>query len=194
MSHTIIAVKMFNELRVLKKGYRPFKGRIEFKIFLNKLNSFTNIEKWNFVRGSLLYQRALKCKRCDPNIAMLLLCSCADAIKIAGKNAGSLKNFKQFYIKYCPIKLKDPPIEYYTDTKLPPVRTSFNKALDFIYKKFGNLYIHEGIEQLEPLSKGTIWADSSLLDKFNNNYYVVDILIILDWFSLITIESLFNIL
>jgi len=178
----------------LRKSYRPFKGRIPWKNFLNKLNSFSYDKKWNFVRSSLLYQEAKRYGKSNPNIGMLLLCSCADAMKVAGKNAGSRRNFKQFYIRYCPTNLRDPPIEYYPNARPPLVKTPFDKALDFIYVKFRCLYVHEGIGRLQPLPSGITWIALTLLDKYCNEYYVVDTLKILNWFSTITMESLYNIL
>ena len=146
--------------------------------------------KWNFVRASLLYQQALTCKDCEPNVAMVLLCSCADAMKVAGEKAGSRKNFKKFYMDYCPATLRDPPIEYYPHGKPPIEIAPFEKALDFIYSKFRCLYVHEGKGRLEPLPAGIEWVGAILLDKYNDEYYSIDTLKILEWFAKIMVESL----
>lgn len=184
---------MSHEIRALKKAYPPFKKRLTFRNFVAKVSSLP-IDKWNFVRASLLYQQALKCKGCEPNIAMVLLCSCADALKVAGKNAGSHKNFSAFYLKYCPSTLRVPPLEYYPNAQ-PPAKTSpFDKALDFIYSKFRCLYVHEGVGRLEPLPKGIAVIGSFLLDKYDNEYYRLDTIKLQDWFEKITLESLYNML
>jgi len=94
----------------LKEGYSPFQGRLSFKDFEVKVNSLP-IDMWNFVRASLLYQKALQCRKCEPNIAMVLLCSCPDALKVSGKKAKVRTNYRSFYSKYCPPRLKDPPIK-----------------------------------------------------------------------------------
>jgi len=184
---------MSNELKALKEAYSRFEGRLAFEDFETKVNSLA-IDKWDFVRGILLYKQALKCRECDPNVAMLLLCSCADAIKVAGKNAGSHKNFKDFYLKYCPSTLRIPPIEYYPNSKPPSVVAPFDKALDFIYSKFRCLYVHEGKGRLENLPEGITWVGSSLLDVYKKELYTINTLKILDWFEKITLESLYNVL
>jgi len=185
---------MSDENRALKKAYPPFGASLAFKDFVAKVNSLP-IDKWNFVRASLLYQQALKCKGCESNIAMLLLCSCAEALKIAGTGFGlSHRNFKQFYLNYCPSSLRKPPMKYYPNAKPPPQMVSFDKTLDFIYAKFRCLYIHEGKGRLEPLPPGIKWIGSFLLDKYNNEYYSLDTIKVHDWFEKITLESLFNLL
>ncbi len=178
----------------LKKTYRLYKNRISWINFQNTLNSFPVEKKWAFVRGSLLYGQSLKCKNCNPNIALLLLCSCADTLKLAGQNAGPKRNFKQLYLRYCPMNLRTPPIEYYPNKIPPRVIVPFDKALDYIYTKFRNLYTHEGIGRLGnlPTNDNIFWY--GLLDVMGNDTYDVDMLKILEWFSEITMESLFAIL
>jgi len=90
--------------------------------------------------------------------------------------------------------LQVPPIDYYPNAIPPAVKTPFDKALDFIYSKFRCLYVHEGKGRLQPLPPGITWIGSILLDKYCDEYYVVDTLIILDWFLTITLESLYKVL
>jgi len=182
-----------DEIRALKKAYHPFKQRLSFNDFCTRVNSLP-IEKRNFARASLLYQQASKCKDCEPNIAMVLLCACADALKVAGKNAGSHKNFSQFYLKYCPSNLRVPPLEYFPNAKPPPVTAPFAKALGFIYSKFRCLYVHEGKGRLSPIPRGIGVFASLLLDKYDNEYYHLDTIKLHDWFEKITLESLYNML
>jgi hypothetical protein len=185
---------MSDEIRALKKAYPPFGTRLVFKDFVAKVNSLS-IDRWDFVRASLLYQQALKCKGCEPNISMVLLCSCAEALKIAGRGFGlSHRNFKQFYLKYCPYSLRKPPMKYYPNAKPPMQMVPFDKALDFIYAKFRCLYVHEGKGRLEHLPPGVVWIGSLLLDKYKNEYYSLDTVKIHDWFEEITLESLFSLL
>lgn len=179
--------------QALREAYIPFKGRLAFNNFVTKVNSLS-IDKWNFVRASLLYQQALKCKDCNPNVAMVLLCSCADALKVAGKKAGSRRNFKAFYLNNCPATLRVPPIKYHPNAQPRIAVAPFDKALDFIYSKFRCLYVHEGKGRLQPLPSGIKWIGSFLLDEFNNEYYHIDTLRILEWFANITLESLYNLL
>jgi len=181
-------------LDALRKSHRPFKNRISWDVFQARLNSLGNRKKWSFVRASLLYQEALRCRKCNPSVSMLVLCSCAESMKVAGGKAGCRKNFKEFFLRYCPQGLRNPPIEYYPLASPPPVAAPFDKALDFIYKKFRCLYIHEGIGHLRPLPRGTTWIYAPLLDKYGKEIYVVDTLKILDWFLAVTFECLSTIL
>jgi hypothetical protein len=74
------------------------------------------------------------------------------------------------------------------------VSVSFGNALDYIYERYRNLFIHEGKGRLAKLPKGTTWIGSTLLDKFNGDCYVIDNLRILSWFSEVTRESLYSML
>jgi hypothetical protein len=181
---------MFREFEheSLERVYSLFKNRLSLEDFKAKFDSLSGEKKWKFVRGSLLYHQALKCEKCEPNIAMLLLCSCADAMKVAGEDAGSRKNFKEFYMQYCPNELRTPPIEYYSDTKPKPQTAPFNKALDFIYAKFRNPYTHEAKAILEKPNKKL--TGDFLLDEYKGEYYHADKLKFPEWFENITLESL----
>jgi hypothetical protein len=185
---------MSDEIRALEKAYPPFKGRLAFEDFVAKVNSLP-IDKWNFVRASFLYQQAMRCRGCEPNIAMGLLCSSAEVLKVVSKKRGfSHKNFSSFYLKYCPSTLRVPPLEYFPNAKSPPVTASFSKALDFIYDKFRCLYVHEGKGLLEPIPKNVGIFASFLLDKYDNEYYHLDTIKLHEWFEKITLESLSNML
>jgi hypothetical protein len=177
-----------------KKAYKPFKDKLLFKDFKAKVEAL-NKKKWHFVRASFLYQQALKCKKCDPNVAMLLLCSSADSMQLVGYRK-PWKNFERFYKTYCPVPLRNPPIQYYSNLK-PPLNlnnASFDEALDYIYANFRCLYVHEGVAYLEKPPKGIGLVGDQLLDKFKDKYYVIDRLNVLRWFTSITKESLFKIL
>jgi len=178
-----------NEKQALNKAYVPFRNRFTLDNFLTKVNNLED-SKWNFVRACLLYQKALSCKRCEPNVAMVLLCSCAEAIKITG-SWESKRNFREFYLRYCPADKRGSPIKYYRPGKrLPPQPASFDKALDFIYSKFRSLYVHEGIGRLEtPPEDITLFKDT-LLDAYKGKIYIIDKEKILEWFADITLESL----
>jgi len=187
-------VHILRQTDPLKKAYKPFKNEMAFKDFKIKVEAL-NKKKWNFVRASFLYQQALKCGKCDPNVEMLLLCSCADAMQLVG-NRQSHKNFNKFYLDYCPNGSRNPPIKYYLDLKPPLIRrdVSFEEALEYIYANFRCLYTHEGIERLELPPKGVHLVGNELLDKFEGKYYVIDKLNVLSWFASITKVSLSKIL
>lgn len=177
----------------MKEVYSSFKEKFSFEDFQSKLNSLA-IDKWSFVRATLLYQQSLKCKACNPNVGMALLCSCADTLQLVAEDK-SRANFMEFYQKYCPASYQTPPIKYYKDGKLPQTTAPFEKALHFIYKRFRCLYVHEGIGHLGAVPKDAItWH--TLFDgiKGEKDIYAVDLLKISEWFSQITLESLFAML
>jgi len=112
----------------LERAYEPFKDRLTLEDFKTKVDAL-NKKKWDFIRAILLYKQAMKCKDCEPNVAMVLLCSCADAMKVAGEKASSHINFKKFYMDCCPTNIRNPPIGYYIGK--PTIQTaSFEEALD----------------------------------------------------------------
>ena len=111
---------MSDGIECLKKAHAPFEKRLNLQEFITRVNFLRN--KWNFVRASFLYKQALKCKECESNVAMVLLCSCAETIKVAGEDARPTTNFKKFYMNYCPLNLRNPPIEYYPNAKPPRQR------------------------------------------------------------------------
>jgi hypothetical protein len=178
----------------LKKAYKPFKNQLTFTDFKTKVDAL-NEKKWNFVRASFLYQQALKCGKCDPNVAMLLLCSSADAMQLVGKR-NPWRNFEKFYKDYCPSGSRNPPIKYYPDLKTPSILkdASFEESLDYIYANFRCLCTHEGIGRLETAPKNANVGGWQLYDKFKGKYYAIDMLSVLNWFASITKESLHKIL
>ena len=66
--------------RLMRETYNAYADLIDENEF-NKLFSSIPIEKQKeFGRASLMYQRALKCMSCDPDIGMALLCSAVEAV------------------------------------------------------------------------------------------------------------------
>jgi len=125
---------------------------------------------------------------------MVLLCSCADAVKVAGEGAGSKNNFKALYMQYCPSGSRVAPIKYYPNKQLPLQDVPFEKALGLIYAKFRCLFVHEGIGKLELPREDMKMIMNTDLDIYGNDVYSIDILRILEWFSKITLESLYAML
>lgn len=185
---------MHRQIDPLRKAYKPFNSEMAFTDFKTKVEDLKG-KKWNFVRASFLYQRALKCRKCDPNVAMLLLCSCADSMQLVGSR-NSRRNFEKFYKDYCPSDLRNPPIKYYPTLKPPLVLkdASFDESLDYIYANFRCLYTHEGIGYLEATPKNVSVGYWQFCDKFKGKYYAIDMLSVLSWFASMTKESLYKIL
>jgi hypothetical protein len=194
------------------KSLRPlFKEKHSLEDFKAKLNSLSSEEKINFANACLLYQQALKCEGCKSNglnIAMTLLCICADAIKITRRRAPR-ENFIRFYQTYCPPGLKeDIPIERY-NSRGELLKASFEETLHLIYESFRNPFVHEAktwfelppersedgmlinltstrIETFEKDSKATLY--------YGDKLYIVYVDKILEWFKKATLESLNNFL
>jgi hypothetical protein len=181
-----------DEDNVLKEAYSHFDKRLSFSDFKIRLDALT-IDKWNFVRAVLLYNQAVECKECNSNVAMVLMCSCADALQLVGENKSNA-NFMRFYLNYCPSHLRTAPIEYYPNGRIPRTTAPFDKGLHYIYKQFRCMYVHEGIGHLTNAPDGIDWH--TLYDRIKNeeDIYSIDMIKILEWFSQITFESLFAML
>jgi hypothetical protein len=170
----------------LGKVYDVFKNdaRIKsFEEFESYFNALSDDEKRiNFSNACLLYQKAVKCKACEPNISLLLLCSCANAIKVISKKRESRKNIVEFYLVYCPHKLRN---------ELPISRASFEDTLDLIYKKFRNPFVHEAKELFEQAPNHTV---KMAMIKYKNKFYPLYISnnSVLNWFEKVTYKSLCN--
>ena len=132
----------------MKQAYSSFIGKLSYEDFETKVSSL-KIDKWDFVRAVFLYQQSVKCIECNPNVGMILLCSCADAIQLVGGKRSSRANFMKFYLDYCPKELRTPPIEYLPNGIPPPVTAPFEKALNYIYRRFRCFYVHRGIGRLD---------------------------------------------
>ncbi|MGB9853482.1 MAG: hypothetical protein ACPLRY_01540 [Candidatus Bathyarchaeales archaeon] len=198
----------------VKSLHLLFEDKYSLDDFKAKLNSLPNEEKVNFANACLLYQQALKCKECKsngPNIAMALLCICADTIKITGKRAPH-ENFIRFYQAYCPPELKENiPVERYNPHgNLQYSKASFEETLHLIYERFRNPFVHEAktwfelppersedgmqinltttrTEAFEKDSKATLYYGNTM-------YHITDINKFLEWFEKATLESLNNFL
>jgi hypothetical protein len=132
---------------------------------------------------------------------MLLLCTCADAIKITGKRAPH-ENFIRFYQTYCPLELKkDIPIERYNPQGEPEyTKASFEEALHLIYERFRNPLAHEAKKWFEDGSpKNSILEtrieafeknSKAILYYGDKGYHINNLDDLLEWFKKATLESL----
>lgn len=122
---------MSNEEKVLNEVYSSFKDRLSFEDFKTRFDLLPN-DKWNFARAVLLFQQHLKCKDCNPNVGMVLLCSCADALQLVGDKGKSKENFRALYLRYCPSKYRTPPITWLSKEKTMKV-SHLTKKPSIIY-------------------------------------------------------------
>ena len=183
-----------NEEKVLKEVYSSFENRMSFEEFRTKFNALPK-DKWNFARAVSLFQQFLKCKDCNPNVGMVLLCSCADALQLKGGKFCSKANFIEFYLKYCPHEYRLMPIEHLSREKRNTETIPFDKkTLDYIYQTFRCSYVHVGIGNLMPLPKNVY--SHHLLGRFEKekDFFMLDLVEFPKWFEKITFESLYEML
>lgn len=183
---------MSNEEKVLSEVYSSFKDRLSFEDFKTRFDLLP--DKWNFARAILLFQQYLKCKDCSPNVGMVLLCSCADALQLVGDEGKSKANFRTLYIKYCPSKYRTPPITWLSQEKNYESIPFDEKTLNYIYKQFRCSYIHVGIGNIQPLPEHVY--SHHLIGRFGKekDFFMVDLVEFPKWLGKITFESLYAML
>ena len=71
--------------KFVKEGYGTFSELISEGDFNQLINCLEEEEMKNFLRASLMYQRAIKCRSCDQDVCIALLCSAVEAIS-GGEN------------------------------------------------------------------------------------------------------------
>jgi hypothetical protein len=180
-----------SEEKVLQEIYSSFNDRIAFEDFKRKFNSLP-MDKWKFARATLLYQQYLKCKDCNPNIGMAVLCSCADALQLKGGKGKSRANFVEFYLKYCPKEYRKTPIEYLSREKRNSETIPFDeRTLKYIYQEFRCSYIHVGIGSLEPLPENIHYHYRMGKFEKEKNFFTIDLVDFPKWFEKVTFESLY---
>lgn len=69
----------------VNEGYKAFEGMISKEEFVKHIQRLDGEEMRNFLRASLMYQRATKCRGCDSDVQIVLLCSSVEVVS-SGKN------------------------------------------------------------------------------------------------------------
>jgi hypothetical protein len=104
---------------------------------------------------------------------------------------GASYNFRRFLMNHCPAQLQSPPIQ--TSPRGGTLRqATFEESIRYIYSRFRSLFMHEGIGRLERRDSSTTIIYSGLADTYNGNSYSMDMREILEWFSEVVAESLWN--
>ncbi len=190
---------MSNEEDTLKKVYSPFSQKLTYDDFKTKLDSLRT-NKWKFIRAVSLYQQSVKCSKCSPDVGMILLISCSDALQLVDEEK-TWQNIKKFYLDYCPKELRDSPIKCSPDRKEPAQIAPFEMSIRYIYKKFRCLYVHEGkarlsipkeVEDEEKPHHLSCYLTDKIKDE--KDIYSIDLINVGAWFEKITFESLYAIL
>jgi len=66
--------------RFMKDSHKAFADMTDEEKFDKLFSSFPIQKQKEFGRASFMYQRALKCKSCDPDISIALLCSAVETV------------------------------------------------------------------------------------------------------------------
>lgn len=185
--------------------------------FVKAFNSLTMTDQTGFEHAVLMYKRAMKCKKCDSDVCLALLCSSVDAIW-SQRIKKSHERFKKFLMEYCPKKLRNPPLLFYKTLNIPedykehqsldelraqlkveqPRKDNFEDAIDFVYERFRCYFFHEaiglvGVSQEDDSLEGGI--DASISPRFDSGFKKspsipvrIDLRIV-EWFSNVVRES-----
>jgi hypothetical protein len=114
--------------------YPVFEDKLSEDNFLSRIVGLGEENGGNVLRASTGYLDSQKCAHCNQNVAMILLVFAVEAMKY---RKGNFERFKKFLLDYCPNELRKVPTEEY---EFP-----FDEALNHIYRKFRNPYVHEAV-------------------------------------------------
>jgi hypothetical protein len=180
--------------------YKTFTEIVSKKDFDKHLRSMEQNDMLCFLRASLMYQRAIKCRACDSDIAITLLCS---AVEVVSGGKPISYNFRRFLLTYCPEELRNPPVKI-----LKGKGENFEVAVRAIYSNFRSLHLHRGIGYMGMANKYKGIADKPYIDKktgehihmvgiplllkADGNIISVELTRITDWFASVVKNSLFR--
>jgi len=202
----------------IREYHKAFIGSFSEEDFEKLFGFLTQDDQARFANASLTYKKAMRCKECDSDVCLALLCSTADAV---GNHLikGSHNRFKKFLGEYCPERLRNPPLTFYGDFTPPedykrhqtpdeickrlkasePVMNSFERALDFVYSRFRCYFLHEAVGLVGIPHIGNSYEErieAFLSPTFDFNYEkspAAPVRIdhkVVDWFSNVVKESL----
>jgi hypothetical protein len=176
--------------RPVDNAFTFFSDKVERERFSELINSLGDL-KWNFLRACRLYGQAVKCKNCNSDVAMTMLCSAIESMQ--GKESRPYQKFRKFLKQDCPEEFQKSPMKIFVSKK--EVRqATFEESISYIYGNFRSLFLHEGIGRVTvelPVGlKNAYFFSDSLADKYREKYYIIERLEILDWFDRVVKESL----
>jgi hypothetical protein len=71
--------------KISKRAYKTFSDLISEQEFNECIESMEEKEKLAFLRASLMYQRAIECRKCNSDVSIAFLCSTVEVVA-GGKN------------------------------------------------------------------------------------------------------------
>jgi len=176
----------------IDNAFALFDDKVEKERFSALINSLGDL-KWNFLRACRLYGQAVKCEKCNADVAMTMLCSTIESIK--GKGSRPFAKFRKFLIENCPQEARTSSMRIFV-SKDEVRQATFEESISYIYGNFRSLFLHEGIARVEaespPGLERTRLISSSLADKHRQKekIYMIELLKVLNWFENVVKESL----
>lgn len=166
----------------LMQAYPVFEDKLSEDDFLSRIIHLGEKDSGNLLRASMAYQDSQKCAHCNQNVAMVLLVFAVEAMKY---RKGNRKRFRKFLLDYCPTELKKVPTENH---EFP-----FAKALNHIYNRFRNPYVHEAKPFFpDQEKKNNIQAVAMQLFLYERQWIAIEYKEFLKWFSSVVKRSLYN--
>ncbi len=104
---------------------------------------------------------------------------------------GASYNFRRVLLENCPSNFQRSPMHIYPRNETSREAT-FEESIRYIYAKFRSKFVHEGIGRLEQRPSMIVYIHSDLLDKYGSNHYSINMTQVLQWFSVVVVESLWN--
>lgn len=180
--------------KTLDNAFTLFSDKVEKERFSELINSLSDL-RWNFLRACRLYGQAVRCKNCNEDVAMTMLCSVIESIK--GKGNRPYAKFRKFLIENCPQEAQTSPMRIFV-SKNEVRQATFEESISYLYGNFRSLFLHEGIARVKveppPGLEHAHLISSSLADKHKHKQdekiYIIERPKVLDWFENVVKESL----
>jgi len=133
--------------RFMKDSHKAFAGMIDEEEFNKLFSLFSTQKQKEFGRACFMYQRALKCKPCDPDISIALLCSAVETVSggtsvifkdwLLNSKLGELANKNESQVGEC---LNRAYQEYLSAEEN-------REGIAYNFRKFLNDYCPEGLKK-----------------------------------------------
>jgi hypothetical protein len=184
--------------KTIDEAFALFCDKAEKERFVRCVESLGEFSL-NFLRACRIYGQTVKCKSCNRDVAMAMLCSAIESVQ--GKRGRPYTKFVEFLMKNCPLSAQNSPMRIFV-RKDEIRQASFEESISYVYGNFRSLFLHEGIgrvtAELPPGLERAGLISSSLADKHKHGkidkIYIIELLHVLDWFDNVVKQSLWQFL
>ena len=184
--------------KAINDAFVLFCDKVEKEQFARRVESLDE-SSLNFLRACRIYGQAVKCKSCNRDVAMTMLCSAVESV--AEKGGRPYQKFIKFLTKNCPVPAQTSPMQIFI-RKDETRQATFEESTSYVYGNFRSLFLHEGIGrvsvELPPGLERAGLFSSSLADKHRHEkvekIYIIELLQVLDWFENVVKQSLWQFL